>query len=278
MKISVIIPSFNRASLLKRTLDSVFSQSYPAFELIVVDDASTDDTVNVLGAYEGLQVIRLQTNRGVSAARNAGLERATGEWIALLDSDDVWAPNKLAHQAAAARKEPKIKIFHTDEIWIRNGRRVNPMNKHAKPDGWVYEASLAFCCVSPSSILMHRSAFDRCGVFDETLPACEDYDLWLRLFSCYPVRLINEALVTKYGGHEDQLSRQHWGMDRFRVKSLSKILDAGKLNHSDRAKTIAMLQRKCEILIDGARKRSNFDRMNRYQSLANRYSIQDNEA
>ena len=278
MKISVIIPSFNRAHLLQRALDSVYSQSYSAHEVIVVDDGSTDDTASKLSAYEGLHVIQLKTNRGVSAARNAGLKRARGEWIALLDSDDVWAPDKLALQSAAAVKEPDIKIFHTDEIWIRNGTRVNPMNKHAKPDGWIYAASLALCCVSPSSILMHRSVLDQCGAFDESLPTCEDYDLWLRLFSRYPVRLINAALVTKYGGHEDQLSHQYWGMDRFRIRALSKILDIGKLNDRDRVKTIAVLQRKCEILIEGARKRGKPDRVNQYQVLARRYSIQGNGA
>ena len=278
MKISVIIPSFNRAHLLQRALDSVYSQSFSAHEVIVVDDGSTDDTASKLSAYEGLNVIQLKTNRGVSAARNAGLKRATGEWIALLDSDDTWAPDKLALQSAAASKEPDIKVFHTDELWIRNGTRVNPMNKHAKPDGWIYEASLALCCVSPSSILMHRSVLDQCGVFDESLPACEDYDLWLRLFSRYPVRLINAALVTKYGGHEDQLSHQYWGMDRFSVRALSKILDIGKLNDRDRVKTIAVLQRKCEILIAGARKRGKPDSVNQYQILARRFSIQGNGA
>jgi len=271
MNISVIIPTYNRAHALGRALDSVLAQSYPAFEVIVVDDASTDETADLLANYQGIQIIKLTTNRGVSAARNAGIGQARGEWIALLDSDDSWAPEKLAMQVAAAEQEPQMRIFHTDEIWIRNGKRVNPMKKHSKPDGWVYEASLALCCVSPSSILMHRSVFERCGVFDESLPACEDYDLWLRLFNRYPVRLIDELLVTRYGGHVDQLSRRHWGMDRFRIRALSKMLDGDGLKPHDRALTSTMLQRKCKILIEGARKRGKLDSVDRYQSLAKRY-------
>jgi glycosyltransferase involved in cell wall biosynthesis len=272
MKISVIVPTFNRAHTLRRALDSIVAQSYPACEVIVIDDASTDETAELLSDYEGVQNVKLTTNRGVSVARNVGIGLARGEWIALLDSDDSWAPEKLAMQVAAAEREPQIRIFHTDEIWIRNGTRVNPMKKHGKPDGWVYEASLALCCVSPSSVLMHRSVFERCGVFDESLPACEDYDLWLRLFNRYPVRLIDEPLVTRYGGHADQLSRLHWGMDRFRVKALSKILDGDRLDTRARTLTSTMLRRKCEILIKGARKRGKLDSVERYQSLARRYA------
>lgn len=278
MKISVIIPTYNRAQTLPRALDSVMEQSYPAFEVIVVDDASTDETVDMLSAYQGVQIVKQNVNRGVSAARNAGLRRATGEWLALLDSDDTWAPDKLARQAAAACREPRMQIFHTDEIWIRNGRRVNPMHKHAKPDGQAYAASLALCCVSPSSILVHGSVFEKCGVFDESLPACEDYDLWLRLFSRYPLRLVDEQLVCKYGGHADQLSSQYWGMDRFRIRALVKILEANELNLRDRGLTIAMLVQKCNILINGARKRGRFDRVEEYLDLQRRYGKERNSA
>lgn len=274
MNISVIIPTYNRAHTLGRALNSVLAQSYPAFEVIVVDDASTDETAGLLTKYQGVQNVQMATNLGVSVARNVGIGLAKGEWIALLDSDDSWAPEKLAMQKTAAEQEPQIQIFHTDEIWIRNGTRVNPMKKHSKPDGWIYEVSLALCCVSPSSILMHRSVFEKCGVFDESLPACEDYDLWLRLFSHYPVRLIDKLLVTRYGGHEDQLSRRHWGMDRFRVRALSKMLDGDDLEPSARALTNAMLQQKCKILIEGARKRGKLDSVDAYQLLAKRYAGQ----
>jgi glycosyltransferase involved in cell wall biosynthesis len=272
MDISVIIPAFNRAHTLKRALDSVLAQSYPASEIIVVDDASVDNTELLMQAYVQIKFIKLIENRGVSHARNEGIKQARTEWIALLDSDDEWNPDKLAKQVAAAKAYPGVHAFHTNEIWIRNGKRVNQMNKHVKPDGWVYEASLSMCCISPSSILLHRSLLEQCGGFDESLPACEDYDLWLRIFSRYPVKLIDEPLVIKYGGHADQLSRQHWGMDRFRIKAMIKVLDSEFLGERDRALTVAMLRHKCSVLIKGAQKRSRHESVAKYQSIADRYA------
>ena len=272
MDISVIIPTFNRAHTLLRALGSVLAQSYPASEIIVVDDASVDNTELLIKAYAQIKFIKLIENRGVSHARNEGIKQASSEWIALLDSDDEWNPDKLAKQVAAAKAYPGVHAFHTNEIWIRNGKRVNPMNKHVKPDGWVYEASLSMCCISPSSILLHRSLLEQCGEFDESLPACEDYDLWLRIFSRYPVKLIDEPLVIKYGGHADQLSRQHWGMDRFRIKALIKVLDSEFLGERERALTVAMLRHKCSIMIKGAQKRSRHESVAKFQSIVNRYA------
>ena len=272
MDISVIIPTFNRAHTLLRALGSVLAQSYPASEIIVVDDASVDNTELLIKAYAQIKFIKLIENRGVSHARNEGIKQASSEWIALLDSDDEWNPDKLAKQVAAAKAYPGVHAFHTNEIWIRNGKRVNPMNKHVKPDGWVYEASLSMCCISPSSILLHRSLLEQCGEFDESLPACEDYDLWLRIFSRYPVKLIDEPLVIKYGGHADQLSRQHWGMDRFRIKALIKVLDSEFLGERERALTVAMLRHKCSIMIKGAQKRSRHESVTKFQSIVNRYA------
>lgn len=277
MQISVIIPTYNRAHRLATALDSVLGQSYPASQIIVIDDASNDDTVKLLGHYPGVEVVRLDCNQGVSVARNSGLAVASGEWIALLDSDDAWLPGKLAQQVAAAQREPDIRIFHTQEHWVRNGRRVNAMHKHAKPDGWIYPDSLALCCVSPSSILIHREVFEQCGDFDTQLPACEDYDLWLRMFSRYPVRLIDQPLLTKYGGHSDQLSRQYWGMDRFRIVALQKMLDTDYLDRQNRALTLNMFRQKCTVMIQGAKKRGKTERVAHYQSLINQYGEQGND-
>jgi len=271
MQISVIIPSYNRAHTLANALDSVLAQSYRASQIIVVDDASEDETALLLSHYPDVEVVRMQSNQGVSAARNAGLAAANGEWIALLDSDDEWLPEKLAQQVAAAQRQPEIRIFHTQEQWVRNGRRVNAMNKHAKPDGWIYQDSLALCCVSPSSVMIHRTVFEQCGGFDTQLPACEDYDLWLRIFSRYPVCLIDQELLIKYGGHPDQLSRQHWGMDRFRIIALQKMLESDLLNAEDRDLSRKMLLEKCAVLIQGANKRGKTERAAHYQSMLTRY-------
>ena len=128
--VSVIIPSYNRAHLLPRCLDSVIAQECSPSEIIVVDDGSTDSTRSLLqGSYPGIKVIT-QANKGVSAARNAGIRAAAGDWLAFLDSDDTWFPAKLGRQVQAVEASPGSNIVHTDEIWIRNGVRVNPQRKH----------------------------------------------------------------------------------------------------------------------------------------------------
>jgi len=146
----------------------------------VVDDGSTDATLDYVSKEFPQVTCVSQSNLGVSAARNAGLDIAKGEWIALLDSDDEWLPNKLMAQFELIASSD-LKICHTEETWIRNGVRVNQMNKHKKQGGWVFANCLALCVMSPSSMLVHRTIFDQVGRFDESLPACEDYDLWLRI-------------------------------------------------------------------------------------------------
>ena len=202
--ISVIIPSHNRAHLLPRCLASVIAQNYAPLEIIVVDDGSTDSTKKLVNRdYPEIKLIS-QENKGVSAARNAGIHAAKGDWLALLDSDDAWFPDKLGRQAQAIEKSPGNNVVHTDELWIRNGVRINPQRKHKKYGGSIFKHCLPLCVISPSSVMIHRRVFDRVGLFDETLPVCEDYDLWLRVCARMPVLFIHEPLVTKYGGHADQ--------------------------------------------------------------------------
>lgn len=251
--ISVIIPAFNRAHTLPRALDSLLAQTLKPKEIIVIDDGSTDDTKAVLADYPGLCIIE-QANCGVSAARNVGVEKASGEWLAFLDSDDEWLPKKLEKQWVAICNDDKL-ICHTEEIWIRNGKRVNPMKKHQKYGGWIYEKCLPLCVISPSSVIIHKSVFADIGVFDEELDVCEDYDLWLRICSKYPILFLDEQLIVKYGGHEDQLSRKHWGMDRFRVIALEKMITSGTLNNEEKKSTTDMIIQKCKIIINGMKKR-----------------------
>ncbi len=251
--ISVIIPAFNRAHTLPRALDSLLAQTHKPKEIIVIDDGSTDDTQAVLTDYPGLNIIT-QDNRGVSAARNVGVEKASGEWLAFLDSDDEWLPKKLEKQWFVICNDDKL-ICHSDEIWIRNGKRVNPMKKHQKYGGWIYEKCLPLCVISPSSVIIHKSVFADIGVFDEELDVCEDYDLWLRICSKYPILFLDEQLIVKYGGHEDQLSRKHWGMDRFRVIALEKMITSGTLNNEEKKSTTDMIIQKCKIIINGMKKR-----------------------
>lgn len=256
--ISVVIPTFNRAGPLETALKSVFGQTLAPHEVIVVDDGSSDDTHDRVTDAFGDRVRYLrQPNRGVSAARNTGIQQVTGNWIAFLDSDDAWLPDKLQQQVKALRQQPGYRFCHTDEMWFRRGVRVNPMKKHQKTGGYIFERCLPLCVISPSSVLMHRDCFDDMGRFDESLPACEDYDYWLRYCSRYPVLYVDKPLLIKNGGHADQLSRRYWGMDRFRIQALLKLLDSGCLTRQQQRVTIEMLDKKCSILETGARKHDN---------------------
>lgn len=257
MQISVVIPSFNRRHTLTRSLQSVFEQTSAADEVIVVDDGSTDGSSDLVKQEFPQARILRQPNRGVSAARNRGIAAARFEWIALLDSDDSWMPQKIERIREAQRRQPEFVLYHSDEIWIRDGVRVNPKHRHRKSGGWIFEACLPLCAISPSASVISKAALHSVGMFDERLPACEDYDLWLRLCHQYPVHYIDQALITKYGGHRDQLSRQHPAMDRYRIRALYRLLKTSTLQPAHFRAAEATLLEKLEILINGAVKHGN---------------------
>lgn len=272
--VSVIIPTFNRRRFLGQAIDSVLAQTYTDFELIVVDDGSTDPTPELLAAYgPSIKVIR-QPNQGVSAARNAGIRASTGELVALLDSDDHWLPRKLERQIDLFAAHPDAQICQTEEIWIRNGVRVNPKKKHRKHSGMIFEKTLPLCLVSPSAVILRRSLFDEVGLFDERLPACEDYDLWLRITWKYPVHLIDTPLIVKRGGHIDQLSRMA-ELDKYRIQALEKILKQGCLSPAQHTAALAMLSEKCTIFANGCRKRGRTQEAQHYQHLPENFSGRD---
>ena len=269
--ISVIIPVHNRRELIGRALDSVLAQTVLPEEIIVIDDGSTDDTSTFLQkTYPDITVLTRENN-GVSAARNLGIQHASGEWIALLDSDDEWLPEKLARQLQAISNSPECKLIHTNEIWIRNGIRVNQMKKHQKHGGYIFKHCLPLCAISPSSVLIHRSIFTDIGLFDDTLPVCEDYDMWLRICARHPVLFLDEELIIKYGGHDDQLSRQYRGMDRFRIRAIEKILEEKVLSEDNQQAAIAMLREKISIYLQGAEKHGNTESVTEFTDLLHRY-------
>ncbi|KRT54910.1 glycosyltransferase family 2 protein [endosymbiont of Ridgeia piscesae] len=268
MQVSVIIPTHNRAATLPRAIESVLQQSRPANEILIVDDGSDDDS-RALVTQQFPQCRYLhQQNRGVSSARNLGISASKGEWIALLDSDDAWLPQKLEQQLARVEAQAGKRLCHTEEIWIRNGVRVNAMKKHQKQGGRIFGNCLPMCVISPSSALLHRSLFDEVGLFDETLPACEDYDLWLRICAHEAVLFLEQPLIVKYGGHADQLSRRHWGMDRFRIQALQKIIDSGQLSAEDYQAAVEILVQKALIFAHGAEKRGHHERAEHYRRIA----------
>ncbi|TAN69353.1 MAG: glycosyltransferase family 2 protein [Methylobacter sp.] len=271
---SVVIPSYNRRDLLKRALLSVYSQTLLPAEVTVIDDGSTDGT-DIMLRQEFPQVNHYyQENLGVSAARNLGIQLATADWLAFLDSDDEWLPEKLDHQKAALAANPEYKICHTEENWIRNGVQVEVPKKYAKTGGWIFSHCLPLCAMSPSTILIQRSVFADIGLFDTRLPACEDYDLWLRITANYPVLLVDQPQINKYGGHEDQLSGAFWGMDRFRISALQKIIDTGQLSGQNRQAAVNMLVKKANIYLNGVIKRGKIEEAGYYQQLIKRYAIE----
>jgi len=255
-RISVIIPTYNRGKVLERAIKSVLTQTYTNFELIVVDDGSTDNTSRILSKFAEKIRYFSKLHGGVSSARNFGLEKSEGTWVAFLDSDDYWLPEKLERQMQYLKENPEILIVQTDEKWIRRGIYVNPMKKHRKYSGWIFPQCLPLCIVSPSAVLIHQKVFNDVGVFDENLPVCEDYDLWLRIASKYQIALIPEKLIVKTGGHPDQLSRQYWGMDRYRIQALEKLLkDDLALTLTQRELVLKEIIKKLTILETGRRKR-----------------------
>jgi glycosyltransferase involved in cell wall biosynthesis len=270
-QVSVIIPTYNRAWIIKEAVDSVLAQDYKNFELIVVDDGSTDNTSDVLAGYGEYVRVLFQENKGVSAARNRGVAEASGQFVAFLDSDDLWLPKKLSVQVEFFNQTPDALICQTEEVWMRNGIRVNPKKRHNKPSGMIFEPSLELCLVSPSAVMIRREVLYSAGGFDETLPACEDYDLWLRLSCQFPVYLIEVPLIIKRGGHDDQLSKGT-ALDKFRIKAIENIIKTGILSDDQHRAALKMLTTKCGIYAAGCRKRGRKKEARYYESLPEKFN------
>lgn len=276
--VSVIIPVYNRKTFIVEAVESVLNQTYNKLELIIVDDGSDDCTYSkIKDKYLYLQdqvKIRYfyQRNRGVSAARNVGIRESKGEYIAFLDSDDLWHRDKLEKQLEYLSLNKEYSVSYTNEIWIRRGKRVNPKKIHSKYSGWIYKKCLPLCIISPSSIILNREVIEVIGLFDENLPACEDYDYWLRLTAKYPIYYHEEALITKRGGHNEQLSQKYPVMDGFRIYAIDKIIQSGILSDDNYRVSVDELLYKAKIVEQGARKRSRLAEANKYQEIIKYYS------
>jgi glycosyltransferase involved in cell wall biosynthesis len=281
--ISVIIPTYNRASYLSDAIQSVLDQDYfqdktdsPCFEIWVIDDGSSDKTRGIVDSFAGKVGYRYQTHSGVSAARNHGLRVSAGRFIAFLDSDDLWMRHKIRSQMSYMEAYPKAMVAYTEEIWMRKGVFVNPRKRHKKYSGWIFDKVLPLCLLSLSSTLFRREAFEAVGDFDESMPACEDYDLGIRLAHKFPIHLIDSPLIVKRGGHPDQLSRKFWGMDRFRVYALEKALKMD-LTSEQESLVRSELVKKCRVLIQGFRKRNKHQEEQKYLSLVREYQVKQEE-
>ena len=266
-KISVVIPTLNRINTLQRALDSVINQTYKPAEIIVVDNGSSDGTLKFLREQHPKITILTENKIGVSSARNKGIKKSINQWIALLDSDDAWHPRKLEIQTSmldSALKE--YNLIHTDEVWFRNNKHINQMKKHKKQGGYIFERCLSLCCISPSSVLFKKNILDKVGLFDESLPVCEDYDMWLKICSTEEVLFAQDKLTYKYGGHKDQLSKSYWGMDRFRIKSIENIIKNFDLTYKQKKQAKKELIKKLKIIINGAFKRNNLSIVNEFST------------
>jgi glycosyltransferase involved in cell wall biosynthesis len=265
--VTVVIPTHNRSRFLREAVASVLAQRGVPLEVLVVDDGSKDETPEVLETFGDFITAVFQPHRGVSAARNHGIRLARGEWIAFLDSDDLWLPGKLEIQMAFLEAHPLLRICQTEEIWIRNGKRLNPRKYHQKPQGHCFPLLLERCLISPSAVVIHRDLFSQVGSFDESLPACEDYDLWLRIGCRQPVGLVEEPLIVKRGGHADQLSATIPALDVYRIQSLVHLLQRESLAPEQRKQAFAVLERKCLIYGAGCRKRGKWEEAERILGL-----------
>lgn len=273
--IDVIIPTFNRATTLKRSISSVLAQTHRDLQLFVVDDGSTDDTRELIKPFlSDPRVCYLyQKNGGVSSARNLGIKSSRNEWIAFLDSDDEWLPQKLQIQLKQLEAAEGASFIHTNEIWIRNGVRVNQPRKFDKSNTDIFKRSLQTCLISPSTVLIHRDLILKHECFDESFAVCEDYDLWLKILSRQEICFEPQALTIKYGGHPDQLSTSHPAMDYWRIKSLVALLSDPILSNEKKILVLNEINDKSQVLIEGFKKHHNLEKLSEIEALLRKISL-----
>jgi predicted glycosyltransferase involved in capsule biosynthesis len=265
--ISIIIPTYNRVSLLPRAIESALKQTYKNYEIIIIDDGSSDETRELVKSYQGVKYF-YQENKGPASARNLGISHAEHELIAFLDSDDWFAPDKLEKQLKIMAENPEYDLSHTQEVWYRRGIHLNQKAKHKKKGGDIFAQSLKLCAISMSTVVIRRKLFSKTGLFDESFPCCEDYDYWLRVTADQQVLLIDLPLTLKDGGRPDQLSCQYMvGMDKFRIKSLKSLIENGNLNLNKFELAKKELARKCRIYGNGCLKHGRPKEAEYYLSL-----------
>ncbi|MFC1623784.1 glycosyltransferase family 2 protein [Candidatus Omnitrophota bacterium] len=270
--ISVIIPTFNRAPFLKKAIESVLSQTYKGFEIVVVDDGSWDDTPDVVTYFSGRVKYIKQENKGPGAARNLGIKESKNSFIAFLDSDDWWDREKLDVQINEMQQNPSYLISHTEEVWYKNGALLNQKKKHKKFHGYIFDRCLPLCVVSMSTVIVRRELFDRTGLFDEKLVCCEDYDFWLRSSIKYPFLLVDKGLTLKDGGREDQLSYIYkTGMDKYRIHSILNVLESNMLDREQKKCAVRELQKKCRVYGNGCIKHGRVEEGRSYLELPQKY-------
>src|SRR5262245_38128505 len=208
-KVSVIIPTHNRAHFLRDAISSVFNQTFQDFEIIVVDDASTDNTSEIVAAFndERIRFLRHDANKGGSAARNTGILNSQCDYIAFLDDDDEWLPEKLAKQMdTLLESPPEVGCVYTGHVMVdRTSGRVIDHRPPTKRGDLSKDLLISNCIGGTSSVLLRKNCLQKVGLFDENLPRSQDYDLWLRIANGFLFEYVPEPLY-KYYIHENRNS------------------------------------------------------------------------
>lgn len=196
-KVSVIIPAFNCRRYIEETVESALNQTYPDIELIVVDDASTDKTCEILKRYgEKLTVINHKNNKGPSGARNTGIQHAGGEYVAFLDHDDIWVRDKLEKQMELFKQDDKIALVYSNGYkFDLSGKSRGFFFEGVKPHrGFIFEKLLADNFIPTSSVVIKKDVLNEVGLFKQNFLIAQDFDLYLRIAERYPVDYVDEVL------------------------------------------------------------------------------------
>jgi len=198
-----------------------------------------------------------------------GIQKARSPYLAFLDSDDVWVPEKLEIQINQMKAHSEFFLSHTEELWYKGSRRIKPLKIHRKKHGDIFQWSLKLCSISMSTVILKKELVKDIGLFDEKLEVCEDYDYWLRVTAQYPVLLIDKPLTIKQGGHFDQQSQKYFGLDKFRIYAIKKLINSNKLNKEQRELAMKELKKKCRIYGQGCLKYHKKEEGKYYLNLAN---------
>ncbi|MDC7226534.1 MAG: glycosyltransferase family A protein [Spirochaetales bacterium] len=290
-EISVIIPVYNRPQLLVESAESVFAQSFDDWELLIIDDGSTDNTSEVAAGLAKSKAaggrcrhIVIPRSGYPGAARNRGVETASGRYVAFLDSDDRWLPDKLALQYKRMR-DTGSRIAHTREIWQRGERIVSQKGQKHKRSGDIFADALKKCIIGPSTVMMERSLYVETGGFHESIEIAEDYEYWLRITCEYPVDYLGEALTVKRAGDWPQLSEKYGMIERFRLEALAGLLGVeipgetvreqkylagyrwAGFSPERRADAIEELIFKCGVWAAGCRKRGRISQAGQFDAI-----------
>lgn len=241
-RVSVIIPSYNSEATIGRAIRSVFAQTFTDYELILIDDASRDGTLTLIGeataGKENVKVIALERNGGAAAARNAGIQAAAGELIAFLDSDDEWLPEKLERQVAALDAAPQAVVIGCNAEWLSSsGRFLYRMEDQPVETGaGAWKALLETGYLSTPCVVARKAAVEAERGFDEALPVGEDQDLWFRLAQRGEVLFLPEVLVRIHRQQGSLMAREAEGMADHWLPMVERHVErnADRLDAADR--------------------------------------------